>query len=800
MASDFFRFLSTLELPSWNESSPIQSSLIHRRDRNPLFCLLGKQVCSAGSASLLLAAGVAQAQPTSPSIPHARSQAALSLAAGTEVSTALPDLGQPAQQRAVPGKEVVGTLLAEGAATAPVVAPVAVPGDRDLLSVPTGSSPGAAPVQVAQMQGGPLPGYNFLSNNAGSPQPLPYAAPASPLVYPQVYPPQVYPSPGYAPGVYPQPLYYSSPFQAYPQPGYPQPGAAYGGAPYSGMGYPVPVYALPPGYSPYPQPGYYFYPGPAYPQPLPGAAPGYALQPGYLAQPYPQYPQPEYPQPEYPRPAIAGGQPVYGGVPVSGGQPGYPQLVYPYPSPHPNDAAQPYPQPGYPFPGAGMTTALPPLPAPPGLGRPAATRGDDSFANRSLEAEWNVEQGLFPPTAIGGRAELPPPPFFPPVPSDLAPVASELPPPAIGGPSEFTAPTLELPPSPVSPRTQVPLPVGDPAPTLRRTALGRPTSQLQAVFLTQGRDSGGRARLSGSYPMTPNLLLGASFDVASGESFTTGRTNGFSVNEAFATASLPQLPNLRLSVGQLDMTSYFDRNSFAKDSATHFFNPVFQTNPALSATGVGSRTGALVNWTATDNLELKAAAYSSSPNVGDFSLNAFAGEVGFRAGNAIVRATYASGEDSGSNDGFQEIFNVVRSDGRTGVRRGDREEAYGVNGEVFIPSLNAGVFGRYGRYENRALGQGGDTYSLGLNFLDVFRDEDRLGLAYGRSLSNDSLRRQFGGNAPNVLELFYDFRFLPNMRLGFTLQERENFSEIVAGFRLKAEFDALPAGNLSEVR
>ena len=248
-------------------------------------------------------------------------------------------------------------------------------------------------------------------------------------------------------------------------------------------------------------------------------------------------------------------------------------------------------------------------------------------------------------------------------------------------------------------------------------------------------------------------------------------------------------------MGQLDLTSYFDRNSFAKDGASHFFNPVFQTNPALTATGIGSRPGALVNWALSDNLEAKAAVFSSSRSISDFALDGFAGEIGLRYGNAIIRGTYASGRDAGSRDGFREIFQVSRDGGLTsGPSSGDREEAFGVNAEVFIPSLNMGLFGRYGQYNNRDLDRQGDTFNVGLTFLDLFAPDDRLGLAYGRQLSNATLRREQGDRNPDVLELYYDFRFLPNLRIGFTVQELNNFSEIIAGFRLKTEFDVSPRG------
>ena len=344
-------------------------------------------------------------------------------------------------------------------------------------------------------------------------------------------------------------------------------------------------------------------------------------------------------------------------------------------------------------------------------------------------------------------------------------------------------------------RTQQPELAPPPRRTLlRTTALSDPSIKLQGVYLYQGDQSSARARLSISYPLTPHLLFGATFDLTDGNAFSDSQTQGFNVNELYFAASLPELPNLRFVVGQLDLTSYFDRNSFAKDGATHFFNTVFQTNPALSATGISSRPAALLNWTLTDNIEAKAAVFSSSRNLGDFSLDGFAGEIGVRYGNAVIRGTYVTDRDAGSKSGFQEIFQVARGNGVTGLLKGDREESYGLNGEFFIPKLKMGIFGRYGRYNNEAINRSAETYSLGFNFLDVFAPDDRLGLAYGRGLSNETLQRQIGAKNPDVLELFYDFRFLPNLRLGFSIQERNEFSEIVAGVRVKTEFDVTPKG------
>ncbi len=360
------------------------------------------------------------------------------------------------------------------------------------------------------------------------------------------------------------------------------------------------------------------------------------------------------------------------------------------------------------------------------------------------------------------------------------------------GMSQTQVPQAESLPAP-APVTQVPQQINNQQrPFINSTALREPELRFQGVYVTQGETSA-RARLSGILPLTPNVLFGATLDLTSqGSNFDNSRNEGLNINELYFATSMPNLPNLRFVVGQVDLTSYFDRNSFAKDGATHFFNPVFQTNPALAATGIASRPSLLVNWSVTDNIEAKAAVFSSSDRIGDFALDGFAGEVGIRYGNAIIRGTYATDRDGGARDSFPESFQIARGNNQFGPIKTDREEAYGLNAEVFIPNLKLGLFGRYGRYENRDLGQGADTYVLGASLVDVFTQYDRLGLAYGRRLSSDRLRRS--GEQPDVLELFYDFEFLPNLRLGFTVQGRDSFDETVVGVRVRTDLDITPRG------
>ncbi|WP_308189906.1 porin [Nostoc sp. XA010] len=397
-------------------------------------------------------------------------------------------------------------------------------------------------------------------------------------------------------------------------------------------------------------------------------------------------------------------------------------------------------------------------------------------------------------------APLPPLPNLPATPESTAPGAAptfnqQLPNPQTTPSFLNTTPTPSA-AVPVAPSMTTQQSRQLPSSSLR--SLREPSLQFQGVYINQGGDTSARARVSGVYPLSPQALIGATLDLTSqgsNRNFDDSRNDGLNINELYLATSLAGVPNLRFVIGQIDLTSYFDRNSFAKDGASQFFNPVFQTNPALAATGISSRTGLLADWSVTDNIEAKAAVFSSADKIGDFSLDGFAGEIGIRYGNAIIRGTYASDRDAGVNDSFLESYSIARGNNQFGTDKNDREEAYGLNAEVFIPNLKLGLFGRYGHYENRTLGEGANTYVLGASFVDLFTPDDRVGIAYGRALSNEQLRR---GNSPDVLEMFYDFKFLDNLRIGFSVQGRDNFSETVFGIRVKSEFGITPRGRITQ--
>ena len=313
-----------------------------------------------------------------------------------------------------------------------------------------------------------------------------------------------------------------------------------------------------------------------------------------------------------------------------------------------------------------------------------------------------------------------------------------------------------------------------------------PSLRLQTAAIQEGDEFSARARVYGHYFLRSNVAVVGAVDLSTGDAFSDTDSTGFNVSELYVVASPENAPELRGAVGLIELTSFFDRNSFAKDSLTHFINPVFQTNPALAATQLESQPAALLHWRPVDEVILKAATFSSG-GFDDLDFDAVAGEIGVNLGNLIVRGTYVSATDDGDRDGISESFQISRN-GVFGPQEGDREVSYGINAEWFIPELNAGLFGRYGYHRNADLDISGDTYSFGVNFLDLFIDDDRFGIGYGRELSDDD-RRQ--GDRPDVLETFYDIRLAPNARAAVSLQFRDEFSETILGFRVRADWDLL---------
>jgi hypothetical protein len=422
--------------------------------------------------------------------------------------------------------------------------------------------------------------------------------------------------------------------------------------------------------------------------------------------------------------------------------------------------------------GSGQLAALPsPLRFKPGLVKPDSNRSGTIVRFRGEEAE----QGF------AGEA-----------------IALEATPPDGTGAAEPTAPLIQVPVQEPALEPLEPLELDPLVPADILAPAERSEVFTQAAYLQEGGDISARLRVGGIYVLSPSVFAGITVDLTAGQAFAETDPVGLSLNELYLTASPANLPELRFTAGMMDLTSYLDRNSFAKDVLTQFFNPVFQTNPALVAVNVSSRPGALVNWTPVDQVSLTATTFSASRGLDSFALDSFAGELGVRLGHVIVRGTYVTSVDTGQSDSFAESFTFDRGNGQFGTLPGDRETSFGLNAEAFIPGINLGLFGRYGWYTNETLGASGQTYSLGVNGLDVFLPGDRLGLGYGRQLSNTELQQASGDPVPDVLELFYDAQIIDNLRAGVSVQQLNGFTETYLGFRVRYDLRWNPLRRAAE--
>lgn len=507
--------------------------------------------------------------------------------------------------------------------------------------------------------------------------------------------------------------------------------------------YPTVPYGLMPGY----------WPG-AVPSTV---APGSAWPVGYLPQGSPVLPQ----------------GPVYGS---SGGRSTYLPGPGMLPGMSPIGAyGQPY---GYGFPPGGYGTAVPPSmpvqpyalvtpepPSPAPLAVPRLPNTAHSSSNRAIQpppvlltsASVPVN-GLMAAGSPGGQR------------SNTSPF--------LVAPGTLSASPASLPLTPSAGITSVTSPGGPAAseltsPSVPNQSVTESSLSAEGLYVLQGDSSSARGRVSGFHFLSPNWLIGGALDIVTGPDLTND--DGVQLTELYLATAIPALPGVQFRVGQLDMTSYFDRNSFAKDISRDFFNSTFHTNPALvaGANVTSSRPGGLVQWLVMDNLNLSAAVFSSSGNIADFALDGLATEVGFRMGDFVLRGTFVTGNGS-------------QFDGAKG-----RLSGYGINAEWFIPEVNLGLFGRYGAL-NSAAGSEGNNYVIGISTQDLFMQDDRLGLAYGRNLPLNSVEE----STPDVLELFYDFVALPNLRIGFTLQQRNQLQDSYAGFRIRGGLDILPNPSL----
>lgn len=245
--------------------------------------------------------------------------------------------------------------------------------------------------------------------------------------------------------------------------------------------------------------------------------------------------------------------------------------------------------------------------------------------------------------------------------------------------------------------------------------------------------------------------------------------NQLNVREAWIRTELLN-QRLGVTVGRLDLTTIFDRNSIANDESERFINGALVNNPVLGLTSNG--TGVAAVFDPKGALNFKLGFQQSNDRATSLSTSLY----------ALAEAEYIARPFS-LPEGHYRIWG--RSDNSSGTSR----TGYGMSADQKLtPAVS--LFARYGSGFVGSLPNGGDSmkfYSGGLAFRTpyTFNPLDMWGVGYAYT----SLRT---GINEKAVEGFYNLRMTDRMALSFLLQyvteSNTQGSYLVPGVRLKVGF------------
>lgn len=226
---------------------------------------------------------------------------------------------------------------------------------------------------------------------------------------------------------------------------------------------------------------------------------------------------------------------------------------------------------------------------------------------------------------------------------------------------------------------------------------------------------------------------------------------------------------LSLTVGRLDLTSYFDSNAVANDETSQFLSDALVNNPMLGLSENGAGMAGIYD--PKNGVTLKLGYQQSDSTAANLSDALFQlAEVGYQfnpfgTGIGNYRAWY-------------------RTDNTD-----DDLSAYGVSiDQKIFGSIT--LFGRYGSAESPMGGDDDEFYSGGVQFSAGlgFNPSDIWGLGFAKTeLGSD--------DEESLLETYYKLGLTEKLALSFHLtyvteepDEADDFSYLVPGFRLQANY------------
>lgn len=246
--------------------------------------------------------------------------------------------------------------------------------------------------------------------------------------------------------------------------------------------------------------------------------------------------------------------------------------------------------------------------------------------------------------------------------------------------------------------------------------------------------------------------------------------NTLNLREAWIRTGLFQ-EKLHVSVGRLDLTNYFDRNTAANDENSMFISDPLVNNPTLGLTNNG--LGAAFVWDPRGSYNIKVGIQQSTPAATSLSESVF----------SLAEFEYIA-RPFGLGEGHYRIWG--RSDNSTG----DSKTSYGVSlDQKLLPAVT--LFGRYGN--GYVDGFGGNTrfYSGGLSFGSpfAFNPDDAWGIGYAQTEIKSG---PIDGATERMAEIYYNLYLTQALRLSgmvqYVFESQTGEAYILPGARLAVGF------------
>lgn len=193
-------------------------------------------------------------------------------------------------------------------------------------------------------------------------------------------------------------------------------------------------------------------------------------------------------------------------------------------------------------------------------------------------------------------------------------------------------------------------------------------------------------------------------------------------------------PGLVVSAGQLDITGYFDTNSFANNERTQFLANTFVNNPAVEFGGTDNfySPGVRVTWWPVENVDISVGAFEGNGDYVDAFDNPFyMAELNFALKPAGREGNYRVYYWNRQGRSDSELANTADPD-NTGLIKAENK-GFGVSIDQMVTE-NLGVWLRAGE-QSKKVAQFNAHLSLGVNISGAAfgRPDDSIGLGVGSS-------------------------------------------------------------------